>query len=136
MGTHLEIPQLADWETGWPVVRWDDDGIPYGVSLASYTVRSQVRPRPGALTLLHEWSTTEGNTRIETRTVKVWDLWHRQQYDIATDLAVLTVQPEDSADWTWRHGEWDLWVYGPEPDNWADPLDRGTISVIPAVTRP
>lgn len=133
---HLVIPEWTTWERGWPVVRWDDDGIPHGVDLTGYTLKAQVRPYTESSTVFYEWTLDAGNARIDSRDVSVWDLYSRTKYTVATGLLVLHVDPEVSGAWPWRKGVWDMKTYGPQPTPWVDPIAGGTIEKTLAVTRP
>ena len=131
---HISIRKATDWEQGWPVVHWDDDGMPHGVTMTDYEVKSQVRPQSGASTVLHEWSTGAGTARIETHDVSVWDLHSRAKHEITTDFIVLRVDPATSAAWTWTHGEYDILTRAPGENGWVDWIDGGTVEAKPTVT--
>lgn len=134
--SHLEIPARTTWEWGWPVVRWNEQGIPLSVDLSGYSVRAQIRPAPGAIALLHEWSTAAGNAWITPHTVQVWDTFGRTLHTLQTAMVVLHVDSSTSGAWRWVDGVWDLKVYAPTPAIWEDRLDGGTVTVSPAVTVP
>lgn len=91
--TNLVIKQGADQEIRIPNIR-DANGVLIP-DLAGYTVRAQVRDRPEATTVLHEWSTAAGSATTSGS-------------DIVLALAAAT-----STAWTWTHGRYDVELTNP-----------------------
>lgn len=89
----------------------DDSGA--SVNLDGYTAQAQVRTRPSAGTVLHEWSAVESNIVLSESSV--------------------TLKVDDSEDWTWRAGVYDLHLT--DPLGTTQVVARGKITLIPAVTR-
>lgn len=103
------IQQGDDRPLTWTLT--DSAGV--SVNLDGYSALAQVRPKPSSSTVLHEWSTTAANAILTESTV------------------VLKV--DDSETWTWRTGVYDLHLTG--PDERTEVIARGSITLIPAVTR-
>lgn len=134
MADLLTVHKGTTWEQGWPVVRWDDQGMPHGVSITGYAIKAQVRLRAGSPTVLHEWSDVLGNARIDTIDVDVWDLSSRAKYTVTTDVIVLHLDPADSLAWTWSCGVWDLMTRAPGEGGWVDWISEGSIEAKETVT--
>lgn len=83
------------------------------VDLAGYSVVAQVRAKPTASTVLHEWSTDAGNAVLSESTV------------------VLKV--DDSETWTWSRGVYDIHLT--DSSGQTEVVARGAVSLVPAVTR-
>lgn len=89
----------------------DDSGD--SVNLDGYTALAQVRTRPNAGTVLHEWSTATSR--------------------IVLSESRVTLKVDDSEDWTWRAGVYDLHLT--DPLGTTQVIARGKITLVPAVTR-
>jgi hypothetical protein len=105
----LTIHQADDRPLVWTLA--DVDGA--SVNLDGYSAVAQVRTKPHATTVLHEWSTPEGNA-------------------VLAESAV-TLKVDDSETWAWRSGVYDLHIT--DPSGRTEVIARGKITLIPAVTR-
>jgi hypothetical protein len=105
----ITIQQGDDRPLVWTLA--DANGAP--VNLDGYTAVAQVRAKPSSSAVLHEWSTTNGKAVLAESTV------------------VLKV--DDSETWTWARGVYDLHIT--DPASRTEVIARGSIALIPAVTR-
>lgn len=105
----LIIEQGTTWTHGFQV---SVDGTPI---TTDWTVRSQVRERRDATTVLHEWSTAIGNGAV------------------TAGVVMLTVLPEVSTAWTWRYGYYDVEIVSPA--GVVLRVSSGTVAVSVEVTR-
>lgn len=105
----LTIEQGTTWTHGFQV---SVDSVPI---TSGWTVRSQVRARPDADTVLHEWSTSNGNASVDSGVVK------------------LTVMPAVSSAWSWWFGYYDVEIIS--PTGVVLRVASGRVSVSAEVTR-
>ena len=106
----ITVQQGDDRPLTWTLAEADGTSVE---NLDGYTVIAQVRARPSATTVMHEWSTAEGTAVL------------------AESSVVLKVA--DSETWTWRSGVYDLHLT--DPLGATQVIARGKITLIPAVTR-
>jgi hypothetical protein len=110
----LVIPQGSTWNRSWDIT--DTAGNP--ATLTGWSAQSQIRPSPGAATLLFEWNTTSG-----------------PGIGVAT-ITGSTVQIEltgiDSALWAFLSGSYD--VYLTDTNGSPTRIVEGSVRVSPSVT--
>lgn len=95
----------------WPIV--DTSGNP--VDVTGWTARSQVRAIPTAETVLHEWSSAEGNVELGPTGV------------------ILHVSPAASLAWTWTRGVYNVLLTDTTGNVYE--IAQGTVTVDPSITR-
>lgn len=105
----MDIQQGDDRAFTWPVL----DAQGQAIDLSGYSVVVQVRPRYRSETVLHEWSTA--NNRAQLAGGKV------------------SLLVDDSEEWAWSFGVYDIHLT--DGDGNTEVLSRGTVRVIPGVTR-
>lgn len=105
----LTIPQGVTWGRTYPVTSPD---------LTGYTGRAQVRTSKASGTVLHEWSTTNGDLII----------------DPVAKTVTLKVAPATSTAWTWTDGVFDVLLTSGD-SNTVLQLVQGTVTVDQTVTR-
>ena len=97
-----------DRPIAWELEDVDGDALDAG----SYSAIAQVRPYSGSDVLYHEWSTHNGHARFVAVPV-----------DGAPDRWFVELITSDSRTWTWRAGDYDLYVY--DPDGEGQPIAYG-----------
>jgi hypothetical protein len=105
----IVIHQGDDRPLTWTLT--DAEGQP--VNLDGYSARAQVRTKPHAGTVLHEWSTQDGNAALAESSI--------------------TLKVADSETWDWRGGVYDIHLT--DPMGQTEVVVRGTVAIMPAVTR-
>lgn len=105
----LTIPQGVTWGRVYPVA---------SVDLVGYTGRAQVRASTAAPSILHEWSTVNGDLLINP----------------GAGTVTLKVDPATSSAWTWTDGVFDILLTSGDSLTVLQ-LVRGTVTVAQTVTR-
>lgn len=101
----LTIEQGTTWSHGWAVT-YNGDPID-----DTWDARSQIRKTIETVSTLHEFAASVN----------------------PDGSVVIAVDPDDSSDWTWRGGVYDVEVES--PDGVVLRVAQGKIKVIPEVTR-
>jgi hypothetical protein len=105
----ITVQQGDDRPLVWALA--DAAGAP--VNLEGYTAVAQVRARHHSATVMHEWTTADTSAVLSESTI--------------------TLKVDDSEDWTWHSGVYDLHLT--DPLGATQVIARGKITLIPAVTR-
>jgi hypothetical protein len=105
----LVVAQGDDRAFSWALL--DADGEP--INLQGFTAKAQVRAHPRSAEVLHEWSTANGKAVLGG--------------------GALTLKVNDSETWDWDRGVYDIHLT--DGDGNTEVLARGSIVVVPAVTR-
>lgn len=102
--TDLTIPQGATWSQGWQITNYDLTGT-------TWTGRSQVRRSADSSAVLHDFAVS---------------------FD-GTDVVTLSAQPDESSEWDWRFGVYDVELAS--ADGRVLRIAQGSVTVDPEVTR-
>lgn len=104
-----------DRPIAWELLEVDGEALAAG----GFHAYAQVRDRPGGL-VLHEWSTKNDRATLTKVEDDAGSRWYVQ-------LLV-----DDSRDWLWERGSYDLYVV--DPQDHAQPIAEGTWVNRPAMT--
>lgn len=111
---NLTIPQGSSWSRTWALS--DPNGG--SLTLDGWSARAQVRITAESQVVLYEWNSA--NPDLAGTTV------------LGNSSVTLLLTGAESANWTWRRGVWDLYVFN--PDGKPTRLVEGTFTVSPSVT--
>jgi hypothetical protein len=106
---NVVITQGDDRPVSWTLT----DSTGSAVDLTGYTARAQVRVRPAAPEVLHEWSTEAGTITLTGSTV--------------------ALSTADSETWTWTRGVYD--VHLTDFSGRTEVVVRGSVVLVPGITR-
>lgn len=111
----MTVAQGAAWSRTWPVT----GDVGQSLALDGWSARAQVRASVDATAVLYAWSTS------------ALDAVGNAYFTISA--VTLTLDGTESANWVWRRGVWDLYLF--DPSGVPTRLVEGTFAVSPRVTR-